>query len=79
MHADRSASKGKWMLRKLKISRFKSIYSDELEFGQVNLFIGPNGSGKSNILEALGIIAAIFSRGIDPNELDLKVASVKVV
>lgn len=60
------------MLRRLKISRFKSIYEDELEFGNVNLFIGPNGSGKSNVLEAIGIISAIFSRGLDPNELDLK-------
>lgn len=60
------------MLKKIRISRFKSIYSDELTFGSVNLFIGPNGSGKSNILEAIGIIAAIFSRGLDPNELDLK-------
>lgn len=60
------------MLRKLRVSRFKSIYEDELEFGSVNLIIGPNGSGKSNILEALGVISAIFSRGLDPSELDLK-------
>lgn len=60
------------MLRKLRVSRFKSIYEDELNFGYVNLFVGPNGSGKSNILEALGVLSAIFSRGLDPSELDLK-------
>ncbi len=60
------------MLRSIRISRFKSIHEDELEFGRVNLFIGPNGSGKSNILEALGVLSAIFSRGLDPSELDLK-------
>ncbi|THD36373.1 MAG: hypothetical protein E7773_07625 [Sphingomonas sp.] len=60
------------MLRKLRVSRFKSIYEDELEFGSVNIFIGPNGAGKSNILEALGVVSAIFSRGLDPNELDIK-------
>lgn len=60
------------MLRRLKVGRFKSIYEDDLRFGSVNLFIGPNGSGKSNILEAIGIVSSIFSRGLDPNELDLK-------
>lgn len=60
------------MLKKLRIQRFKSIWEDLLDFGAVNLFIGPNGSGKSNILEALGILSAILSRGLDPSDLDLK-------
>ncbi|WP_294280587.1 AAA family ATPase [uncultured Sphingomonas sp.] len=60
------------MLRSLTIKRFKSIYEQTLEFGHVNLFVGPNGSGKSNILEAIGIVAAVFSRGLEPSELDLK-------
>jgi energy-coupling factor transporter ATP-binding protein EcfA2 len=60
------------MLRKLRIRRFKSIWEDHLDFGSVNLFIGPNGSGKSNILEALGVLSAVFSRGLEPSELDLK-------
>jgi energy-coupling factor transporter ATP-binding protein EcfA2 len=60
------------MLKKLKIERFKSIYSAELEFGCANLFVGPNGSGKSNVLEALGILASTLSRGIDQNALDLR-------
>lgn len=60
------------MLNKLTIKRFKSIYDAELEFGRVNLFIGPNGSGKSNVLEALGILSAALSRGLDPVMLDAK-------
>ena len=47
------------MLKRLTISRFKSIYElKDLEFGRVNLFIGGNGSGKSNLLEALGMLSA---------------------
>jgi len=60
------------MLRRLRIQRFKSIYEELLDFGQVNLFIGPNGSGKSNLLEALGVLSAALSLGLDPNTLDLK-------
>lgn len=60
------------MLRKLKIERFKSIYEEYVDFGKVNLFVGPNGAGKSNILEALGVLAAALSNGLDSNSLDLK-------
>ncbi|MFV1498066.1 AAA family ATPase [Phaeobacter sp. JH85H1] len=52
------------MLRKLKINRFKSIRSENLDFGRVNLFIGGNGSGKSNILEAIGVASASLHRGL---------------
>lgn len=38
----------------------------------MNLFVGANGSGKSNILEALGVLSAALSQGIDPTSLDLK-------
>lgn len=60
------------VLKKLRIERFKSIYEQEIEFGKVNLFVGPNGSGKSNILEALGVLSAALSNGLEPNILDLK-------
>lgn len=60
------------MLKKLRIQRFKSIFEQEIEFGKVNLLIGPNGSGKSNMLEALGVLAAALSSGLDPVTLDLK-------
>ena len=64
--------KGFAVLTKLKIERFKSIYEQEVSFGKVNLLIGPNGSGKSNMLEALGVLAAALSSGLDPTVLDLK-------
>ena len=57
------------MLRKLKITRFKSIRDLELEFGRVNLFIGGNGTGKSNILEAIGLVSACFGRGLGDSDI----------
>lgn len=60
------------MLRKLRIERFKSVFEQDIEFGKVNLFVGPNGAGKSNVLEALGVLAAALSSGIDGPVLDVK-------
>ncbi|MCB2076431.1 MAG: AAA family ATPase [Novosphingobium sp.] len=60
------------MLRRLSISRFKSIKSEQLELGRVNLFIGGNGSGKSNILEAIGLVSACFDRGLGDSDLGRK-------
>lgn len=60
------------MLKKLRIERFKSIYEQEVTFGGVNLLVGPNGSGKSNLLEALGILSAALSSGLDSTTLDHK-------
>ena len=51
------------MLEQLKISRFKSVRDQTLDFGRVNLFIGGNGSGKSNLLEAIGLVSACLGRG----------------
>lgn len=60
------------MLRRLEITRFKSVRSLTLEFGRVNLFIGGNGAGKSNILEAIGISSACFSRGLTDSDIGAK-------
>lgn len=60
------------MLKKLTIQHFKSIYKQEIEFGKVNLFVGPNGSGKSNLLEALGVLSAALSSGLESSTLDHK-------
>lgn len=60
------------MLKQIKIERFKSVHSAELDLGRVNLFIGGNGSGKSNILEAIGVLAASLSRGVTDTELARK-------
>lgn len=60
------------MLKRLRIERFKSIHEQEIDFGKVNLLIGANGSGKSNLLEALGVLSAALSGGLDPVTLDMK-------
>ena len=57
------------MLKHLRIERFKSVYEQSIEFGKVNLFVGANGAGKSNILEALGVLSAALSNGLEPNTL----------
>lgn len=68
----RSLIESDLMLRKLQINRFKTIKSEQLEFGRVNLFIGGNGSGKSNILEAIGLASACFDRGLGDSDLGRK-------
>lgn len=60
------------LLKSISIERFRSVYDQTVDFGKVNLFVGPNGSGKSNALEALGVLSAALSQGIDPVSLDLK-------
>ena len=53
------------MLKKLQVQNFKSILSDTVELGQVNVFIGENGSGKSNLLEALAVMSAAKQERLD--------------
>ena len=60
------------MLQKLKISRFKSVKDQTIEFGGVNLFIGGNGTGKSNILEAIGLVSACLGRGLGDSDIGRK-------
>ncbi len=51
------------MLSQIKVQRFKSLVSLNIDLGRINLFIGANGSGKSNLLEAVGVLgAAAFGR-----------------
>ena len=45
------------MIERLKIERFKSIRSLDMECRRINLFIGEPNVGKSNILEALGLLS----------------------
>lgn len=51
------------MIKRLKIERFKSIKSLELECRRINLFIGEPNVGKSNILESLGLLSWSESSG----------------
>lgn len=52
-----------------KIRSFKSIVDEEIDLGQINVFIGANGSGKSNLLEALGVLSAAVSGRVDDESL----------
>jgi AAA15 family ATPase/GTPase len=45
------------------VQNFKSILSNTVELGQLNVFIGENGSGKSNLLEALAVMSAAKQPG----------------
>ena len=75
----------KIILKKIHIENFKSIITDDIELGRVNIFIGENGSGKSNILEALAFVGAsrandmsydsLYSRGIRFARPDLIMSS----
>ena len=60
------------LLKRIKISRFKSIVDQSIEFGKVNLFVGGNGSGKSNLLEAVGVISSALYRGVSDADLFTK-------
>lgn len=53
------------MLKTLQVQNFKSILSDTIELGQLNVFIGENGSGKSNLLEALAVMSAAKQERLD--------------
>lgn len=64
------------MIRKFKVTAFKSLENVEVELGNVNVFVGANGSGKSNLLEAIGVLSAaadgkvtdqtLLQRGVRP-------------
>jgi predicted ATPase len=54
------------MLYTVSVEGFKSIRKlEDLELGQVNVFVGANGSGKSNFLEALGVLGAAAGGQVD--------------
>jgi hypothetical protein len=60
------------MLDSLDITRFKSVRTQQLSFGRINLFIGGNGSGKSNLLEAIGLTSACLGRGLGDSDIVAK-------
>lgn len=58
------------IIRKLKIQHFKSIWDDEIDLGQLNVFIGTNGAGKSNVLESIAMASSSVEGGIDYERLN---------
>ncbi len=57
------------MIKNIQINGFKSIVSQSVELGRLNVLIGANGSGKSNFLEAIGIASAASYGSIDDESL----------
>lgn len=51
------------MIKKIEIENFKSILSEEVETGNLNLFTGVNGSGKSTFLQSLLLIRQSYLSG----------------
>lgn len=57
------------MIETLSIRNFKSIAAASLALGNVNVFVGANGAGKSNILEAVGMAAAVRYDSVEVNDM----------
>jgi predicted ATPase len=53
------------LVKKIKISNFKSVQHLELELGRVNVFIGENGCGKTSILEGIAMAGAAIQNKLD--------------
>lgn len=53
----------------ISIEGFKSIWSEKVELGQLNVFLGTNGAGKSNFLEAIAMASSSLEGGIDYERL----------
>lgn len=52
-------------IERLTLRRFKSVYEQEIPFGDFNVITGPNGSGKSNLFSALAFIGELHLYGLD--------------
>ena len=53
------------MIRKVRVTNYKSIPDLALDLGRVTVLIGANGSGKSNILEAIALASAAAQNKLD--------------
>src|ERR1700722_17776152 len=52
------------MIKRLKISHFKSIRELEIDCKRINILIGRPNSGKSNLLESLAIFAFNYAEDL---------------
>jgi predicted ATPase len=55
----------KLMIKRIKISNYKSINNIDVGLGRLNIIIGENGCGKSNFLEAISLAGAASSEKLD--------------
>lgn len=52
------------VLERLHIRNFRSIRSQELELGNLNVFIGGNGAGKTNLIQVFRLLKEIAARNL---------------
>lgn len=52
------------ILEKISIQNFKSIRSQELALGRLNVFIGGNGAGKSNLVQAFRFLREVVQQNL---------------
>lgn len=45
------------MIRRVKITNYKSLRDIEIHLSPLTVFIGPNAAGKSNLFDALGLLS----------------------
>ena len=50
------------MLKRIRITGYRSIRDASIDLDNINILIGPNGGGKSNFLSALELIQKIVSQ-----------------
>lgn len=50
------------MIKRIKVSGYKSLKDVEVQFQPLSIFIGPNAAGKSNLLDALSLISGIVTK-----------------
>ena len=53
---------GDAMLKRIRITGYRSIRDASIDLDNINILIGPNGGGKSNFLSALELIQKIVSQ-----------------
>ena len=52
------------MLRTIRISNFKSISSEPVLLGNLNVLIGANAAGKSNFVDTLRFVRDVVNHGV---------------
>lgn len=53
---------GDTMLKRIRITGYRSIRDASIDLDNINILIGPNGGGKSNFLSALELIQRLYLR-----------------
>ena len=49
------------LIKKIKVSNFKSFGEQEIEFSDLNVIVGANGSGKSNFINIFKFLKSIYT------------------